>query len=317
MPTSGTFTFTVNRDQIIRLAMMNIGKLDEVETPTAQEVTDCSMYLNMMVKQWQGKTDFAPGLKTFTRRRGYLFLNGTTGQYSVGQTATGWTNSFSQTTTTASAAAAANSVQVKSTSGIVAGYNIGIQCDTNILYWTTVLSVVGQVVTITGTLPTSSPVNAVVYCYQTTGTQPLQIEAAVLRDHSNSDTPMTIMQQPEYDWLPNKADPTNVGDPVSVYYENQLGNSFLYTDCGAANDVTKFLVLTYLEPIQDLTNPADNFEYSQEWFLPLSLGLAKLIAPMFNAPWTAVLESSLSTALRIAGNKDAERSVMYFQAGVD
>lgn len=72
MTTSGVYSFSVTRDQIVRLAMLNIGQLQDIEVPTAQELTDCSMFLNMMVKQWMGKADFAPGLKTWTRRHGHL-----------------------------------------------------------------------------------------------------------------------------------------------------------------------------------------------------------------------------------------------------
>ena len=61
MPTSGTYSFTVTRDDIVREAMLNIGKLGEAETPTAQEVTDCARKLNMLVKQWMARQDFAPG----------------------------------------------------------------------------------------------------------------------------------------------------------------------------------------------------------------------------------------------------------------
>ena len=318
MSTSGTYVFTVNRDQIIRDAMLNIGKLDPYEAPSAMEVSDCAFKLNMLIKQWMGKTDFAPGLKVWTRKRGYLFLNSTSGQYQVGQTATGWTNSFTSTTTTAQAAASQKSIVVASATGITIGYYIGVELVTGALQWSTVSNVVGTTVTLADNLAAISPVGSQVYCYQTAGTQPLQIETAVLRDNNNQDTPLKIMRTvQEYDPLPNKADPTNVADPVSIYYENQLGNSNLFTDCGAANDVTKYIVLTYLEPIQDMNSAADNFEYPQEWFLALSLGLSKLIAPMFKAKWTPELESSLKDAMAIAGHKDAEQSAFFFQCGED
>ena len=313
MATSGTYSFTVNRDQLIRQAMLNIGKLDPLDSPTAQEVSDCAFVLNMLVKQWMGKTDFAPGLKVWTRKRGYLFLRNTTGQYSVGSTATGWTNSFVNPVTTAVAALGSSTVVVSTATGIVIGYNIGVQYGTNSIYWTTVANVVGTTVTLTGTLPGQSNSGSEIYCYQTAGTQPLQIEAAVLRDSSNNDTPLNIMQQPEYDSLPNKTDPTNLSDPTAVYYENQLGNSYLYTDCGAANDITKYIVLTYLEPVQDFNNPADNPEYPQEWYLSIAWGLAMQIAPMFNAIWTPAMQAAYSTALLIAQRKDSEHGTMYFQ----
>jgi len=121
----------------------------------------------------------------------------------------------------------------------------------------------------------------------------------------------------DYDYLPSKVAPLNIGDPTAIYYEFQLGNSYLYTDIAAAQDVSKHLVLTYLESVQDVLQASDNFEYPQEWFLPLSLGLGKQIAPMFNASWTALMQDNYVEALSIARRKDPERSSMFFQPGAE
>jgi len=318
MTTSGTFAFTVNRDQVIRDSMLNLGKLDETESPSAQEITDMSFKLNMLVKQWMGKTDFAPGLNVWTRRRGYLFLSSTTGQYSVGPTATGWTSSFVNPNLSAAASAGQNVINVTSATGVVNGYNIGVVLGANALTWFTVTNVIGTAITLSGNLPVAGNIGAEVFCYQTTGTQPLNIETANLRDQSNQDTSLNIMRTvQEYEALPNKADPTNIADPTAIYYEFQLTNSNLFIDCGAANDTTKYLELTYMETIQDLNYGSDNFEYPQEWFLALSWGLAKQAAPMFNTPWTATMEKNFTDALAIAGHKDAEMSAAYYQPGLE
>lgn len=317
MTTSGVFSFTCNRDQIIRDAMLNIGALDEIENPTSSETSDCAFKLNMLIKQWMGKADFAPGLKVWTRRRAALFLNNAGYKYSVGPTATGWAETYVRPMTTAAANAAATAIVVSAATGIAAGYNIAVQLSTGALQWTTVLSVVGLTVNLNAAL--TSPVNsgAQIYAYQATAQQPLRIEAAVLRDNTNSDTPLGLMVQAQYDSLPNKTDPTNNGDPSSIYYEFQRGNSLLFTDVGAAQDVTKYIVATYLEPVQDMTTAADEFEYPQEWFLALSWGLAEQICPMFSATWTQLMAKNAGNALRIAQNKDAERVMDYFQPGAD
>ena len=318
MTTSGVFSFSVNRDQIIRDAMLNIGKLDEIENPSAQDITDCNLKLNMLVKQWMGRTDFAPGIKVYKRKWGYLFLNNATNQYSVGSGATGWTNSFVRPLTTATSAAGANTVTVVSATGIATGYYIGIQLDSGALFWTTVLNVVGLVVTLNTTLPSQSASGSQVYCYQTIAQQPLSIETVVLRDNQNQDTTLNIMRTvQDYAGLPSKTDVTNISDPTAIYYEFQLTNSWLYTDCGAAQDVTKYIVMSYMEPVQDMVNPNDSFDYCQEAFLALSWGLSKQIAPMYNMPWSQVMESNYTAAVMIAGHKDAEVSTMYFQCGIE
>lgn len=316
MTTSGTFSFTVTRDQIIRLAMLNIGKLDEIENPTAQDTTDCTLVLNLLCKQWMGRTDFSPGLKVWKRKWGYLFLNNSTNRYTIGPAGQGWTNTFVRPVTTATATTGASAVVVASATGIAATYNIGIQLDSGALFWTTVLSVVGTTVNLNATLPSQSSIGSQIYVYQTTAQQPLSIETVFLRDNNNEDTPLRIMRTvQDYANLPSKTDTFNISDPTSIYYEFQLTNSNLYTDCGAAQDVTKYLVMSFMEPVQDITNPADNFEYPQEAFLALSWGLSKQIAPMYNMPWTPLMEDNYKQATMIAGHKDAEVSTLFFQPG--
>jgi hypothetical protein len=321
MSTSGTYSFLVTRDDIIRQAMLAIGKLDPYESPDPQQTVDCSMMLNALVKQWMGKADFARGLKVWTRKRGHLFLSNSAYQYTVGPGATGWTNSYVAPTLAAAAAASATSLTLSSTTSISAGYYIGIELDSGALYWTTVSTVTSSPVGVTipaSGLPSAASSGNQVFCYQTTAQQPLLIEAAVLREQDLTDSPVRIIQDVrDYDLLPNKVDPSNIADPTAIYYENQLTNSYLYTDCGAAQDVTKHLVLTYLEPVQDFNNATDNPYYPQEWYMALFWGLAKNICPMFNRPWTPLMQNNYDSALQIAGKKDPEISTMYFQPGAE
>ena len=313
MTTSGVVTFSVNRDQIIRTAMLNIGKLDENEVPTATETSDCAMFLNMLVKQWQGKADFAPGLKTWTRKRGYQFLNASGYQYTLGPGGTGWTNSFVTTSTTAAAASGQAVVMVTSVSGMTAGDRFGVEDVNGDLDWYTILTAIGTTVTLTSNLTSNVGTSSTVFTYTTAGTQPINIEAVVLRDSQNNDVPMNILFQPQYDSLPAKTNPTNISDPGAVYYEFQLTNSNLFTDVAGAADVTKYLVITYLSAEEDFVSATDTPAYPQEWYLALALGLSKLIAPMFNAPWTAARESNYKLALAIAQKKEPEKVVYYFQ----
>lgn len=320
MATSGTYAFAVTRDDIIRQAFLSIGKLDPFESPDAQQTQDSSIVLNMMVKQWMGKADYAPGLKVWTRKHGHLFLSSTTGQYTIGPgSATGWTNSYVYPVTTVAAAAAASSLTLSSVAGIASGYNIGVELDSGALFWTTVSGApVGLVVTLAAPLPSSAASGAQIFAFQTIAQQPLYIETCVLRDQNLVDTPVKIMQTVQsYDNLPNKADPTFIADPTAIYYENQLGNSYLYTDCGAAQDVTKHLVMSYMEPIQDFNNPLDNPSYPQEWYWALCLGLAKRICPQYNRPWSQLNEENYKEAMATARNKDAEKCELFFQPGAE
>lgn len=315
MTTSGVYTFSVSRDTIIRDAMLNIGKLGEGEVPTASEVQDCALKLNMIVKQWQGTTDGSPGIKTWTRRRGHLFLSSTSGKYTLGPNATGWTENYVSTTTTANAGGSPV-VVVASASGISVGSRFGLHLDSEVLFWSTVLTAVGTTITLAASVPTSSASGSMVFAYATTAQQPIVIETALLRDSRNEDVPLRIIRDVrDYDMLPAKTDPLFVSDPTSIYPEFQLGNSNLFTDVAGAQDTTKHIVLTYLEAMQDFVNPLDTPEYPQEYFLALSWALAKQIAPMFNMPWTSDMKSNYEEAVAIAKRKEPEISSFYFQCG--
>jgi hypothetical protein len=322
MATSGNYTLTIARDDIIREAMLNMGKLGEGESPSPQETNDMALKLNMIVKQFQGKSDGAPGLKTWTRRRGFLFLHNTTGQYEVGPNATGWTTSFTKLTTTAPSVAGSNQITVANTTGVSNNDNIGIQITNGggngDIQWTTVQSFnpITGVITLANNLTASVATGARAYDYTTTGQNPLTIEAAVLRDDNNEDTPLWIMPSvQDYDILASKTDLDNISDPTQIYYEWQLSNSFVYMDVAAAQDVTKYMVLTYLEEIQTFVLPTDNPEYPVEWFLPLCWKLTKEACPMFNAPWTQLMQANYTEAMAIARKKQPENCSLFFQSG--
>jgi len=315
MTTSGTYSFSVNRNDIVREALLNISKIDGIDPIEDVIMNDCVRKLNLLVKQWQGKTDFAPGLKVWTRKRGHMFLHSTTGQYTAGPSGTGWTNSYLQTFSTAVVAAAGTVIPVLSSTGVTAGDKLGIELNTGDLYWTTVTIVAVCSITVAPALPSASAANNVVFTYTTVAQQPLMIESALLRDNQYNDTPLNIMQARDYDFLPNKVSPTNYGDPTAIYYENQLTYGYIYTDVAGTNDVSKHVVVTYLEPVQDIVNATDTPYYPQEWYRPLCWGLAKECAPMFNATWGPVHESNYKAALQIAQQKDPEVETRYFTPG--
>jgi len=315
MATSGTYSFGVTKYDIVRQAMLNIGKLDPAEQPTANEMQDCTFMLNMMCKQWMGKTDFAPGLKVWTRKRGHLLLSNTTGVYIIGPTAQGWTNDLTTTATTAAALAAATAVVVDSVVGITTANTVAVYLDSGALHYSGVSSVVGSTVNLTAALPSSAASGNTVFAYSVAAQNPKDIETAVLRDVNNTDSPLGIMTVQDYDYLPNKADPLYAGDASGIYFERGLSTSRIYTDVGSAIDTRSHIVITYQEPIQDMTVNADAPYYPQEWYLALCWGLTEQIAPMFKANWTPKMESLKNTALTIARQGDAEQSTLYFQPG--
>lgn len=332
MSTSGTFDFTVTRDDLVREAMLNIGRLGQTETPTPQETTDISRKLNMMVKQWQGRQDFAPGLKMWTRQRADLFLSQTVYQYVLGTTpesagygfnpnAANWAagcaalgTNFGQDTLSQTAATGATQLYVNAIGNYTVNDWVVIQLDSGDIYTAQVLTVgSGYIQIYGGSLPSQASSNNYLWNYTTRGQRPLEIVTCVLRDVNYNDTPLNKMTLETYEILPNKTSPQYLSDPQAFYYEAQLNNGQLYLDVGGAQDVTKHLHVVYLQEIMDFNNPLDNPEYPQEWYMALAWGLTKQIAPMFNVPFTPDMDKNYMEALAMARQSNAETTEFYFQ----
>ena len=330
MTTSGTFTFTVSRDDIVREAMMNIGKLGATDILGPQDILDCSRKLNLMVKQWMGTTDMAPGLKVWTRQHCDLFLSSTHFQYGIGPSGDAWAASVAaipgaqfgadQIITGAATGATVLTTGVGSTSNFTAGdFIVVAPLSTGDSFSTTILSINAGLGTLTlnAALPAAAASGAWLFNFTTKGQRPMEIQTAILRDVNNVDTPLNYMTLQTYEALPNKVQPGNLSDPAAIYYEAQLTNGQLYIDCGGAQDTTKHLHIVGLRPIQDFNNPLDTPDYPAEWFDALCWGLAIRIAPMYNAMWTPQMQGNHDAALAIARESYPQTTEIYFQCNAD
>lgn len=324
---TGTYIFTVTATDIINEAMLNIGAIGEAEIPTAQEFNDCLRKLNLLVKSWMAKQDFAPGLKMWSRARGDLFLGFTQYQYQLGPTGDNWAGfttgnppnlTYNSTTLASNAGQGATNISVNTPTVMNQNDYIGILIGTD-LFWTTVSSYSNGLVGLNAPLTGNANANAQVFNYTTKQQRPLQIETCILRDTFANDTPMNKMTLEDYELLPTKTSNTFQSDPTAIYYESQIGtstatsNGQLYIDVGGAQDVTKLLHIVYLNPISDITNPVDNPAYPQQWYRPLCWGLSREICGMFDASWTDEMKENLSEALAFAQQQDAEVTSFYFQ----
>ena len=83
MATSGTNTFTVTRDDIIKAAMRNLGALAVGETPETEDYTNCSQALNIMIKGWAKK-----GLPLWVTEEVVVPLTAAKVAYTIGPTGT-------------------------------------------------------------------------------------------------------------------------------------------------------------------------------------------------------------------------------------
>jgi hypothetical protein len=338
--TSGTYYFTVSRDDLVREALINTGKIGGTQYIAPQLTIDCSRKLNMLVKQWMGTQDFAPGLKMWTRADADLFLSSSSHTYRLGPTGDQWAQGVAtsahanyqtgQITVAAAAAATAITVGTVNAALVTVGDYLVFEMNSGDIYATTATAVntgTGVLTIPAPGLPGAISVGAYVWNYTTKGQRPLELATCILRDINNNDTSMDFMTLQTYENLPTKAASTYLSDPTAIYYQADLTYQTIGTltapcgtlriDCGGAVDVTKHLHMVYLRPLQDFVNPLDNPDFPQVWFLPLAWGLTKQICPMMNAQWDATMEANLNEALAIARNTNSETSDLYFQPNAD
>lgn len=315
MATSNSFNYSVTASDVITEAMEVVGVLASGETISANDQTTCLRTLNMMVKQWSGNFDFAPGLKAFSRKTGYVFLQKNQAVYSLGPSGDNATLSYVSTTMRVAGGSTDTTLEITSSTGMTAADIIGIELDSGTIQWTTIDSVTdGDTIVI----PASGLTSAVaagnrIFSYTTKLIRPLYIETMVKRDTSTNDTPMYPMLRSYYESLPTK---TSDGTPAYYLYENSITDGTLYIDI-EPSEVTDVLRITFMAPAEDYDAAANDIAYPQEWYLPLSLGLAKLITPKFRQKWDAVNESNLNTALAMARASYGETTEEYFQPGLE
>jgi hypothetical protein len=326
--TSGTYNFSVVRDDIIRDTMLNLGILEESEVPTAREITDCARKLSMIVKQLAGNMDKAPGFKMWQRERGDLFLSQSQYAYDLGPLSQdAWAGgvtglrapiTFQSSNTTASAAIAATVISLSSLAAVNINDYVGFLINGSKWYWTTISGLNQGASTITipaPGLPTAAGSGTEVVNYTVKAQRPVEILTSSLRDSNTVDTPMTRMSLEVYEALPTKVQPGNLADPTAFYYEPRVQNNQgrYYIDCAGAQDPTKYQHVVYLRQSQDFDNPGDAPEFPQEWFNHLSWSLTLACHAMFEVDWTQGMQAAYSTATMPAREANAATTETYFQ----
>jgi len=314
MATSLSYDYSVTAADILTEALQFNGVLASGETISSDDSTSCLRTFNMMVKQWSGNIDFAPGLKAFSRKHGYLFLQQAQSVYSIGPSGDNASLTYVTTTMRVNAATSATTLELTSTTGMTAADKIGIELDSGLIFWTTISSVTdSDTLVITTGLSGASSVGTRIFTYTTKLMRPLYIENAVVRDVDTNDTPLTPMTLEYYEYLSNK---TSDAYPTYYRYDNTLTNGTFYIDVEPSS-VKNVIRLTFMTPAEDYDLTTNDIAFPQEWYLPLAIGLSKLVSPKFSLPWTPDKEDAFQSALSIARTSYAETTDMYFQPGLE
>ena len=312
MTTSSSSNFTVNRDQIITLAGQGAGILGIGRVTSAEDTNTASRLLNLIVKQLMGRSDFAPGMKVWSRKRAYLFPALNTTSYSLGPSGTHATATYYSTTLDANEAIGQTTLSVTSTTNMTNSDYIGIRCNDGSIHWSTISSfVAGDTVTIANALTVAADSGSTVYWYTTKITMPLSFISIRIKDTDSNETPLSPMTLEEYEegLLKKNED----GDPTSYLYERGIVNGTLFLDY-EPTDTTDIYLLTYLRPIEDFDSATDTPDFPQEWEKPLVGQLMLDWATFTGRPVTQEMKLYRDEALSIAGHVDPETTDIFFQS---
>jgi hypothetical protein len=279
MSTSGTATFSRNRDQLIKAALRKVNAFESGETPDSDSLNDAAEALNALLKHWQGN-----GVQIYKVVEAALFPQVDQVRYSIGATSTDHaTETWVETALTAAAANGAATITVDSVTGIATTYKIGVELDDGTMHWTTVNGApAGQVVTLTAVLTDSAAIGNRVIAYQTNLVRPLKILSARSYNFDSAiDTPVEEMGRVEYAEMPNKS---SSGAINSFYYdrrENTTGYLYLWQ---APQTVDNAVKMTVAKPIEDFNAAGDDADLPQEWIRAIIWGLADEIADDYDVP---------------------------------
>lgn len=326
MATSGSYNFSVNRNEIITAALRVAKIVGRDQTPDPTHISTGAEALNMLVKQWQGKADFAPGLKVYSRQRVTLFLGYGQQRYTIGPASTDARATTSYGRTTLSAAyASGTSLSVTaltdtttypgSTVTMTASDIIGVQLDDGTISWSTISAATASPITLGTALSGAASSGNYVWWFTLRAQRPVIVETAVLRDENYDDVPLTMYTEVgRYEAISSKTDD---GDPTELLIEYQRLNTAVTLNC-QPNDVTKVINLTVLYPAEDYDASSDDVAFPQEWFRALKFQLAlDLWHEYKDEEPAAFLSAARNEAVTIAQSVNAETTELFFEPGRD
>lgn len=265
MPTSGTTTYSVSRDDLIEEALMICGVLEEGETPSADMIAEAARTLSLMTKAMM-----VQGVKLWGLQEATGFLTEAQASYSLSSSGDRITADLVSSALTADAAAAATSLSLVST-GMAASDIVGIKLDSGAMHWTTVATVpsAASITIATGLASAAATANAV-YAFTTKIARPLRISSVRIWV-DGIESPLTLISRQEYFDLPDKA---SAGRPTLAYYDPQLSAGKLYfwpVPDGALYQAK----ITCERPLEDFSASTNNPDFPIEWGEPLVLMLAE------------------------------------------
>ena len=290
MATSGSVDFSITRDNIITEALQLIGVIGEGETPSANQKSDCSRSLNMMIKFWM-----ADGMNLFVNQEIVIFPIKGQRQYTFGGSSADKMAKESEVITTklnGGVSSAATSLTVDDTTGMAVGDTIGVVTDSAGIHFSTITAVGSSTaLTIADAIDDDASDNDRVYTFTNAFTQKiLGVNNAWIRTTDDTDIPIDIISRQEYVDLSKK---TESGRVNQLYFDPQVTtanmNVWPVPDDSYTNERIHLYITRPYEDFDGVTNESEP-DFPQEWYLPLCWGLAVFVAPKYGVSETRLSE---------------------------
>lgn len=323
MALSASINFAVTRDDLIKASLQHIGALEDGGTPSATQLSESALLLNMLIKHWK-----TYDIQLWVRKYGYILPVSSVSSVSIGAEGGHAVTGYDFTTTSVASASGATTITVTTVTGISASDQIGVEQSDGTMQWTTVSGAPsGSVVTLSTALTGAVASGAAVYTYTQSSqraTRPARVLDAFRRLSSETaanviDVPLVPITEREYNNLSSKS---IEGTPVQWWADNTLG---LSTSLHPGNldfyfwprfeNGDQVIVYRYLKIFDDLDAATNDVEFPQEWFLPLMVGLAWLLGPKHGIPLNErkMLFQEMLVLVNQAKDYDVEPGSLFIQ----
>ncbi len=276
MALSGSYEFTLNRNELIYSALRVLSALEEGETPTAAQIEDAAQALNLMILSWQNDE-----IGLWLEQRATLFLVKGQQEYKLGPSGDHATLTPIRTALATPASRGTTAITVTAGSPLREADQIGVYLSSGSLQWTTINGApVDNVVQLAEPLREAALLDAPVYAYTAKIQRPLEIFEARLRYEDGNEHPIFMDSRQDYVNLTIKSE---TGEPVQGYYDPQLTNGLFYS-WPTADDEREQIVFSMKARFQDFDTATDNAQFPDQWLNALRWKLAEELIAEYDVP---------------------------------
>jgi hypothetical protein len=270
MTTSGVTGFAFTRDNIITMALNQIGVYSKNAVIDNNDLVDATRALNLLLLAWQNI-----GLSLSRIQDCYLFTKAGQASYTLGgPSSENITENYTQTKLSTSAAAGAGTVTMVSAAGLSIGMFVGVMMDGGIIHWTTTTNAVNPV-GLTVVMAGAAAAGNAVYVYATKIQRPLRVISARRRTSGGYDIPISVKAREDYNNLPNKK---GSGSPLMIYYDPRRETYGTLYAWLTPKDEKEIICLTVIRPIEVFTAGNQTPDLPAEFYDALVSNLALKLA---------------------------------------